>query len=622
MATTTSFFDRGSPGYPDCGGRPTCEPAPACPACGGLECLCRPRFFAGQLLTEDDLNRLDHYIVAKQRLHNRHLVGWGVACGLEVVCDTCGPRRGSSKVTVRAGYALSPCGNDIVVCDTVGVDVCTLIDRCRPQRDDDCFELFPGAGTSSVATGATGGDGQGDPCGGGTEDWVLALCYQEKPSRGITALRAATGAPCSCGGGSGGCGCGCGGGGGCGCGGSGGYGGSVATKHPTTPGGCGCASQTAADTWSKPGTAATSARTQAVQCEPSLTCEGYGFKAYRAPAAHGAKSYGEAARRFICCILPLFEEVRGLFDKGPADGQQANDKVLALRDSVATFIREQGFYDCDLASKLAAVAIPPAAPGNPAAANRATAYLPSVLAISEVAALAVQKCLCAALLPPCPPPAMADCVPLATVTVTRQNCRVVKVCNLSARKFLVTLPNIEYWLSLLFNGSNGLATLRQAIERMCCRTTPDAGQQPPVDAVRPMAADVSNVRMAAVGGGEVGSANPFTVILAEALAHPERRVDTGTLFRAALGLRDADDAPLATEFEMSHPAELLMLHQAVVPALRQFMPGDTTQATTGTGMATAASADTVDALARQLRTLKRQVDSHKKTIDELKKRKR
>ena len=42
---------------PDCFGRPTCDPAPVCPACGGLECLCRPRFFAGQLLTEDDLNR-------------------------------------------------------------------------------------------------------------------------------------------------------------------------------------------------------------------------------------------------------------------------------------------------------------------------------------------------------------------------------------------------------------------------------------------------------------------------------------------------------------------------------------------------------------------------------------
>jgi len=57
--------------------------------CDGLECLCRPRFFAGQLLTDEDLRRLDHYVVAKNRLHNRYLHGTGVVCGLEVVCSAC-----------------------------------------------------------------------------------------------------------------------------------------------------------------------------------------------------------------------------------------------------------------------------------------------------------------------------------------------------------------------------------------------------------------------------------------------------------------------------------------------------------------------------------------------------
>ena len=51
---------------PDCREQPVCDPRPVCPVCGGLECLCRPRFFAGQLLTEDDLNRLEHYVVAKE----------------------------------------------------------------------------------------------------------------------------------------------------------------------------------------------------------------------------------------------------------------------------------------------------------------------------------------------------------------------------------------------------------------------------------------------------------------------------------------------------------------------------------------------------------------------------
>jgi hypothetical protein len=66
-----------------CGG--SGSPAPAPCKCGGAECsLCqdqgyvRPRFFAGQLLTEDDLQQLDDYVVSKNRLHMRHLFGAGV----------------------------------------------------------------------------------------------------------------------------------------------------------------------------------------------------------------------------------------------------------------------------------------------------------------------------------------------------------------------------------------------------------------------------------------------------------------------------------------------------------------------------------------------------------------
>src|SRR5437763_12124823 len=112
--------------------RPTPDPCTPCPVCGGLQCLCRPRFFAGQLLTDEDLNRLDQYIIEKNKLHNRYLHGWGVVCGLEVVCDPCG-----NLVRVHPGYALSGCGDDIIVCRDESVDVCKLItDCCSPQPDD------------------------------------------------------------------------------------------------------------------------------------------------------------------------------------------------------------------------------------------------------------------------------------------------------------------------------------------------------------------------------------------------------------------------------------------------------------------------------------------------------
>src|SRR5664279_3328079 len=62
----------------------TSKPGCCCSACAGLECLDRTRFFAGQLLSEADLNNEQSYWLAKSRLHNRYLVGWGVACGLQV----------------------------------------------------------------------------------------------------------------------------------------------------------------------------------------------------------------------------------------------------------------------------------------------------------------------------------------------------------------------------------------------------------------------------------------------------------------------------------------------------------------------------------------------------------
>ena len=68
-----------------------CRPECTCPVCEGLHTFVRPRFFAGQLLTETELTALTTYVVDKQRLHNRYLHGYGVVCGLQVECDGCGP---------------------------------------------------------------------------------------------------------------------------------------------------------------------------------------------------------------------------------------------------------------------------------------------------------------------------------------------------------------------------------------------------------------------------------------------------------------------------------------------------------------------------------------------------
>jgi hypothetical protein len=101
----------------------------------------RPNFFAGQLLTEDDLDAVVEYMVAKDRLHNRYLHGDGVVCGLWVSCAPCEP----AQIVVSGGYALDCCGSDIVVDCDVTLDVNDLIaalprhaclDPCEPPEQD------------------------------------------------------------------------------------------------------------------------------------------------------------------------------------------------------------------------------------------------------------------------------------------------------------------------------------------------------------------------------------------------------------------------------------------------------------------------------------------------------
>lgn len=582
---------RGTLQLPDCHGRPTCDPAPVCPSCGGLECLCRPRFFAGQLLTDEDLNRLDHYLQAKNRLHNRFLHGWGVACGLEVVCGVCGPDHG--HVVVKPGYALSPCGNDIVVCKPESVDVCDLINRCRPPADD-CHDLFAQPAPPNNAAGVPRGirDPNVHECSG-TEDWVLAICYTEKPSRGVAALRAQIPEAD--------CGCGCGGssrsGSGCGCGDKGGH-----ANH--AKGGCGCGGTAKR----KPPVAAS--RSLPEQCEPTVTCEGYRFVVYKAPVKNpDDHDYGAAERRFLCCIAPLFRDVPG----GPnvaVNGQQGWDWVVAFRDAVREFVLNEGLYDCEIAEKLAAITIPSVA--DKPLEEALVALNQSALSIADVAAVAMQKCFCAALLPPCPDPSQNDCVPLATVTMARGTCRVKRICNIGARKFLVTIPNIEYWLTFILDAN----PLGKYLERICCQFDPGDWKQGGVNFFE-QAGDEIRKRLEAQVKKPV---TPWTLFW-QSVNTPSHKFTVAHLLLGALGARNAKGQPFASGDELAHPAEAVLFNQVLAPLLRTIVPADAQRrAAAGAG----AGADVAD-LARQLAELEAKVqtqqtklDKQQRTIQELK----
>ncbi len=398
---------------------------PLCPACGGLQSLCRPRFFPGQLLTDEDLNRLEQYVVDKHRLHNRHLQGWGVACGLEIICNPCD----TGNVVVRPGYALSPCGDDIVVARDHSVDVCALIQDCAAPRTPVCDPPQPEepAGCAQEAS-----------------QWVLAICYDEKPSRGITPVPVSKTQGSDCGGT-------CSGAAGCGCG--------------------NCASRKAA-----PRRTGATAPPYRPQCEPTQICEGYHFIAYpvpkppRLPVGAGndkavsslslAWMYANRARfgplveRLLCCLAPALE----LADDAKSAGNDLGAYVAYAR-AVYELAAELPLHHCGLLADALALY-------RSAADFKTDGEVDVKDRVAKVTRLLfeiVGECACSALLPACPPAPAQNCVPLGVVTVRGGRCEVVEVCNWRERKLLVNWSTIGYWFSWL-----PWQKARNALLALCC----------------------------------------------------------------------------------------------------------------------------------------------------------
>ena len=134
MSTSTLTRNSGTAAPSGCSGG-TAGKALASPcSCGGAGCAScqtqgyvRPRFFAGQLLTEEDLQALSDYVLNKNRLHNRHFMGDGVVCGLQVTCNPCG----GGKLVVQPGHALDCCGNDLVLECAVELDAIAMVRDLR-----------------------------------------------------------------------------------------------------------------------------------------------------------------------------------------------------------------------------------------------------------------------------------------------------------------------------------------------------------------------------------------------------------------------------------------------------------------------------------------------------------
>jgi hypothetical protein len=211
MAANASISVSSSKSPCGCGGSGAAPASPCncgggggCSSCQGQSYV-RPLFFAGQLLTEDDLQSLGDYVVAKNRLHNRFLMGSGVVCGLQVTCPPCG----CGTVVVNPGYAIDCCGNDIAVACPQTLDinqmVRNLLLKLRGGTDcsDPCAGTTATSGTSQSASAAMSGANSGMAGNAATQKpdpsrrYCLYINYCEQPSDPVSPY--ATDAPCGSG---------------------------------------------------------------------------------------------------------------------------------------------------------------------------------------------------------------------------------------------------------------------------------------------------------------------------------------------------------------------------------------------------------------------------------------
>lgn len=410
-----------------------------CPVCLGIECLERPRFFAGQLLNESDLNSAQSYVMAKNRLHNRYLHGPGVVCGLEVVCNDC-----DGYVTVKPGYAIDPCGNDIIVCQETSLNVMESLRQCnqelKRQQRVNCQPYTPAP----------------DPgCKDVEEHYCITLAYNEVETRPVMPLRQDKSSTCGCGGNGNGNGDG-------------------------RSGGCGCQGASRSST-------ATSGQNMAA-CEPTRIYESFRLGIVPEPS-NQCGTLSDALQdtllyRIVNCFKGLSDflgkrlskkDTAVLMDVLLANAKNANatsasaaelqSACCRLRQAVIDLYTQNPFnVRCATLRTLdqitctsEVVIIPDADVGGQTTSGN------TILQLAGFLLQYMLDCLCHQLLPPCQPDPHDNRLILACVTV--RNCKIVDICNFACRKFSGGFPSMNYWMSII----PIIPILGYLVKSMCCR---------------------------------------------------------------------------------------------------------------------------------------------------------
>jgi hypothetical protein len=456
-----------------------------CPVCQGLQLFSSPIYATGGVLTADDLSSEQSFMRAKMRLHNRHLHGWGTVCGLEVVCDDC-----AGFVRVLPGYAIDPCGNDLVLVDGTPFNLIKAIADCRMTRPKlgacDPYVPPPDPGCADTET-----------------YWCVTLRFNELQTAQTATLARQSFAPGGCTTGST---CSCGGMGGCTCGGSGGVT-TAALAMSATP--------SSLLGYGLPG------------CSPRrlVECVEIGIVPHDGPCAPSStfrrdpgagldvRGVGTASNplftippgsllgRMTACWNDFSAIIKSRLTSADAVAlsainnggagstpQAMHDALCRLRQAVLDFMMLHNPVRCQMLQTLGGIKVPDVTEGVSAGAYAESAS-PVFRNLLAIALQAFGDCICGTLLPQCPCDPTDMRVPIACVTV-RGN-QIVDICNHACRHYAGAFPSLFYWLSLVPIGP----LVANLVALICCAP----------DAVSPAAAVVNRLmpmldRMDVTGG--------------------------------------------------------------------------------------------------------------------------
>jgi hypothetical protein len=438
-------------GYSTASGSVTAVSGCSCPVCQGLQTFSSPLYASGALLTADDLSSEQAFVRAKMRLHNRYLHGWGAVCGLQVVCDDC-----NGWVRINPGYAIDPCGNDLVLAAATPFNVVKAIQDCAAKRPKigACDPYVPPP----------------DPgCQDTVSYWCVTLKFNELQTAQTAQFmrQAVASGGCATGGG-----CSCGSGGGCSCGSAG--------------GGCSCGGQTSAAASSSAGALSYISP----NCTPRrlLECVEIGIEPHEGPCAPALGTPFEFATlappgsllgRIIACLKDavailgarlVSSDAAALESLGTGQNVQGvttqgmHDALCRLRQGLIDFLTRHDPVRCQMLAATAATLVPDVIVNGQQLLPAEYAKLgkPVLGELMFAWLQAAADCICGALLPSCPSDPVDLRVPIACVTV--RGGRIVDICNHACRRYAGSFPSLFYWLSLV----PVVPILSQLIARICC----------------------------------------------------------------------------------------------------------------------------------------------------------